>query len=153
MSHFFNRADVLRDYLTRVVGLETVTWMTDRKHDMQSEFIKATKKKLGLGVISWTSGTTTDREMKPLRIGSRFSIDLFFKPSLRKGLPDGADLTELAAQAIHHWYPVDTPTKHLVRFEVTGLDSVADDIVQVFRISCESVVQFPPLTIQLHPES
>lgn len=152
MSAALDRADDLAEYLATVDGLQSVTWLVDRERDLGSEFTKATQKKHGLGVIAWAGGVNRDRDLPALRLGSRYTVTLFFKPLVRganAAVP--ADLTELAARAIHHWFPDDTPTKRQVRFEVTAIDPVRDEMFTAFRISAESIVQCSSTAIPIIP--
>lgn len=152
MSVFFDRADALKAYLETVDGLQSLAWVVDRQKNLASELIKATGKKLGLGVITWTGGKNNDRAAKGLRLASRFNVTLFIKPILRGSQPPGDDLAELAARAIHHW-PMDanSPTKHLTRFEVTDVDTVDHPELLVIRIAAESVTQLSATPVPIIP--
>ena len=153
MDLFTDRADQLAAYLDRVVGLETLVWVVDRDADMASEFNKATQKKKGLGLIRWVGGNNPDPNSSRLAITSDYNITLTVKPSIRKGMPAGAQLAELAARAIHHWSPEDTPTKQRVRFEVLSCRAMPPvEHYQVHLITARSIVQLSSEPVQLRPE-
>ncbi|MCW1887715.1 hypothetical protein OKA04_23460 [Luteolibacter flavescens] len=154
MSVLLSRADALAAYLMTVDGLQGITWMVERARNLDSEFTKATAKKLGLGVIRFLGGTNKDRNLNSVRLAARYSVTLFFKPVIKAGVPrDGskepADVAELAARAMHHWFPVETPTKSQVRFEVTGMQTADAEHFHVIRIDAESVVQFSSEPVSL----
>jgi hypothetical protein len=154
MSAFNEKADLLAARLAKVVGLESFSWVVDRDADLQAEFIKATKKKLGLGVIRWMGGPNPDPNALPLAIASAYNISLFLKPSLRRGKPPGDSLAQLTALAVHHWSSEDTPTKTRVRFEVLAcrpIDTPPKERLQAFLIVAQSITQLPRTTITLNP--
>ncbi|MCW1913734.1 hypothetical protein OJ996_09120 [Luteolibacter sp. GHJ8] len=155
MSVFNDRAELLADRLRSVVGLESFSWVVDRDADLKSEFEKATKKKLGLGVIRWMGGANPDPNSSRLAITSGFNITLFLKPILRRGKPPGDDLMELTARAVHHWFPAETPTKLRYRFEVLSTAPIPpppeEPHLQVFQIVAQSVTQFSSAIIQTTP--
>ena len=152
MSSFLTRADALKAYLSRVVGLESMTIEVERPKNLPSEFIKATKKKKGLGMITWNGARNNDRNAYPLRLTCSYNISLIVKPSLRGSAPPLDDLAELAAQAIHHWSPnPSSPTAHQTRFEVLDVDKVEEGEVAAVMIVAESVVQLPKIEITLTP--
>ncbi|MCW1926282.1 hypothetical protein OKA05_27255 [Luteolibacter arcticus] len=147
MSALLDRADDLAAYLATVDGLQPLTWLVDRQKNLGSEFTKATAKKLGLGVIAFLGGSNRDRQLSAVRLAARYSVSLFFKPVIHGGVPrDGskepAELAELVARALHHWFPDETPTKSQVRFEVTDMTIADAEEFHVIRIDAESVVQF-----------
>lgn len=154
MSALLDRADALAAYLTAVDGLQSLTWLVDRQKNLGSEFTKATAKKLGLGVIAFLGGTNYDRELSFVRLTARYRVSLHFKPVIHCGVPrDGskepAELAELVARALHHWFPEETPTRRQVRFEVTGMEIVDSEEFHVIRIDAESVVQFSSEPVSL----
>ena len=152
MDLFTNRADQLAARLESVVGLETLVWVVDRDADMTSEFKKATQKKKGLGLIRWLGGTNPDPNSSRLAIASDYNITLTVKPSLRNNMPSGAELAELAARAIHHWFPEGTPTKTRVRFEVLSCRAMPPvEHYQVHLITARSLVQLSSEPVQLLP--
>ena len=147
MSALLDRADALAGYLTSVDGLQSLTWLVDRQRNLGSEFTKATARKLGLGVIAFLGGTNHDRQLSSVRLTARYSVSLFFKPVVHGGVArDGgrepAEIAEVVARALHHWFPEETPTRSQVRFEVTGMSIADSEEFHVIRIDAESVVQF-----------
>lgn len=149
MSSLLDRADALAAYLGTVDGLQGMTWVVDRQKNLGSEFTKATARKLGLGVIAFLGGTNRDRNLTGVRLAARYSVSLFFKPVIHGGVAmDGdagsepAEVAELVARALHHWFPEESPTRSQVRFEVVEVTIADAEEFHVIRIDAESVVQF-----------
>lgn len=151
MSSLLNRADALAAYLGTVDGLQGMMWVVDRQKNLGSEFMKATARKLGLGVIAFLGGSNRDRQLAAVRLAARYSVSLFFKPVIHGGVAregDGAgasepaEVAELVARALHHWFPEESPTRSQVRFEVTEVTIADAEEFHVIRIDAESVVQF-----------
>jgi len=147
MSSLLDRADALAAYLGTVDGLQSMTWLVDRQKNLGSEFTKATARKLGLGVIAFLGGTNRDRQLASVRLAARYSVSLFFKPVIHGGVPreggmEPAEVAELVARALHHWFPDESPTRSQVRFEVTDVTIADAEEFHVIRIDAESVVQF-----------
>lgn len=149
MSVFLTRADSLATYLATVDGLQSIAWIVDRQRNLEAEFIKASGKAKGLGVITWLGGKNEDRNLAGLRIVSRYHLTLFFKPIVRDGLATADDVAELTARALHHWFPTSPPTRMKVRFEVTDLQVIDHPEFYVLRIVAESVTQLSGTAVEI----
>lgn len=149
MSVFFDRAEKLASYLSRVAGLESFKFVVKRAQNIDSELERIINLGNGVCVIAIIGGDGEPETSSP-RITWTFELRFACLPTLRRKKPPIDDIVQLALSATQQWDgDTPNPNKAYTRFEV-GRVNFSDDLSQAVA-QFRTVTQFPKTAIILNP--